>query len=679
MVHINNVKCKGLYSFKDPIELDFPNNTVIVGPNNSGKSNIMRILKILTDSFYQRTQLSYSDIFPDEYNPSLEFSLQFSENETRKILDFFSFPLDKKNDSSDFVPYSNYSILLLLFNFVKIKFTWKREVEGKESDPYLELDFEKTGLKFFGRIFGDFRVSTSFPKQNESREYNNDVRLSDLIQSYDDDKKALEITKEFFNSKNLEDIGSPRIRMDPNKTLPDNGKIIITKLFSYLELSVNSSTESYFSELLGTILHKGFQISSGSKGIQSKNILEIAQKLRTSNRTPVADQDKNVVDFNSVLEEQAFSKAVEFNEILESDGSNLTSFLFSLKNSPKQDARTKFKKIQEGFSRLFENELLEFDVILQYPVSNRSRVWSRTNPVRPTIPTIMIEDKNLKRQFAVDNMGAGILESIYLLTLSYGIENSVILLDEPAVNLHPSLMKSIIKHLQTENSNQFIIITHSPELASYQIFDNNSTIVYVNKHDSSSHVSTLTGEIKEWFEKDRSKLKHQIDARIFFSKCVLLTEGESDRNLLGIVNYLETVDKKYDMLSQDIIITSVGGKKNFPKYRKLLNAFHVPHVILTDVDSKIDVFKSDKTGELSKEKLVTNGNIVTITEGNLEDFMKAVDHEKFSQACTEGGKSKPAVSMEFCKLVTQSNPNMLKSLQDFIEFCVSYPENNVSY
>lgn len=74
-------------------------------------------------------------------------------------------------------------------------------------------------------------------------------------------------------------------------------------------------------------------------------------------------------------------------------------------------------------------------------------------------------------------MGSGVLETIYLLTLAHGIENSVILLDEPAVNLHPSLMKSITNSLQNPSlKNQFIIITHSPELAGYEIFDNKSAL-----------------------------------------------------------------------------------------------------------------------------------------------------------------------------------------------------------
>ena len=672
MVRINNLKCKGLYSFKDQIDIDFSDNMVIVGPNNSGKSNIMRILKIIDDTFYYEKSLSYSDVFIGEYNPWLEFSISFSNEETKKIIEYFSFSQNKQNENFDYIEYDNYDVLISLFDSARLCVSWRRGIKDNDLGCYIKLDFEKTGLKFFSPSLYDFHINNSFPKQDVNHPYDGNVRINDLLKLFTDESTAVQTTDKFFTDISNKSIRSSSIQFDNHHTLSPNGAIKMSDLFSYMDLPVKTSvTSTYFAKLLGTIFHKGFQISSGSRGIQSKPLLEVSQEFFTEGPHVTQTNTGNIDDFNTILTNQAFFKSIEFNNVLKPDGSNLISFLFSLKNSTKQDARIKFKKIQKGFHELFQHYGLDFDIILQY-TKDQPSIWGNSYLAKHTICKIVIDDKNLKRQFEINNVGAGILESIYLLTLSYGVEESIVLLDEPAVNLHPSLMKSIIKILQKNNAkNQFVIITHSPELTQYEIFENSSFIVYVRKHDNSSTVSTLVGYGKEDFDKDRSKLKHQVDTRIFFANGVLLTEGDSDRNIIGITNHLEDMGNEYDLTAHDIIITSVGGKKSFKKHRKLLDSFGIPYVVLSDMDSKKDVFKDEETGELSKDNFASNSNVVLIKEGDLEDLMESISSEKFSQACKEGGKSKPAVSMEFCRLVSESSLESLKSIKDFIRFCIS--------
>ena len=673
MVRINNLKCKGLYSFKDQFDIDFSDNTVIVGPNNSGKSNIMRILKIIDDTFYRKKSLPYSNVFIGEYNPWLEFSISFSNEETKKIVEYFGFSPNKQNNGFDYVEYGNCDVLISLFDSLRLRIDWSRGIEDNDLRPYVTLDFEKTGLTFFSHSLYDFHINKSFPKQGVNHPHDGDARMSDLLKLFINESTAVQITDNFFTGISNKSISSPQIQFNDNNTLSSNGTIKMTNLLSYMGISLNSSiTSTYFAKLLGIIIHKGFQISSGSSGIHSKSFLEISREFLTKGQHITQTNTGNIDDFNTILTDQAFFKSIEVSDALKSDGSNLTSFLFSLKNSPKQDARTKFKQIQEGFHELFEHYNLDFDIILQNGEYYRPGVLGDIS-TKHTIPKIVIDDKNLKRQFEINNVGAGILESIYLLTLSYGVGESIILLDEPAVNLHPSLMKSIIKILQkNDTKNQFIIITHSPELTQYEIFENLSSIVYVRKHGNSSTVSTFVGSEKANFDKDRSKLKHQIDARIFFASGVLLTEGDSDRNIIGITNHLEDMGNAYDLTAHDIIITSVGGNKSFKKYRELLKSFGIPYVILSDMDSKKKIFKDEKTGELSKDNFTADSNIILIKEGNLEDLMKSIDPKIFSQACEEGGKSKPAVSMEFCRLVLKSNSESLKSIKDFVCFCISH-------
>jgi predicted ATPase len=77
--------------------------------------------------------------------------------------------------------------------------------------------------------------------------------------------------------------------------------------------------------------------------------------------------------------------------------------------------------------------------------------------------------------------GSGVVEVLFLLTLSHGLINSVILLDEPAVNLHTPLLKSVMNEITKpaevpEHKNQVIIITHSFELLHYLLFEKESKV-----------------------------------------------------------------------------------------------------------------------------------------------------------------------------------------------------------
>jgi len=277
----------------------------------------------------------------------------------------------------------------------------------------------------------------------------------------------------------------------------------------------------------------------------------------------------------------------------------------------------------------------------------------------------MIQDDNLQRQFVVDQVGAGLLETIYLLTLAHGIENSVILLDEPAVNLHPTLMKSIAKSLQNPKlNNQFIIITHSPELTSYEIFDNKASIIYIRKKQIYSIAKILEGKTKNWFEENRHRLKHQIDPRIFFGKSVLLCEGDSDKNLLdGIVNSLEYTDSKINITQNDVVITHVGGKNSFEKYINLMKNFDIPYLVLGDRDAKT-LFK--KSGTINKNTITFQDNITIIDDGNLEKLMQAIDLDIYHKAEKDNGNSKPAVAFAFAEGISKESPEKLKTIKELL-------------
>ncbi len=663
MVYIKRLKFSGLYSFSKETQIDFSDTSLLVGPNNSGKSNIFRIFKLLVDTFSDRKRLEDHDIYPTSYNPTLETILIFSREETERIIDFFSFHKDKQNNNSEYFQYDNRELLIQLLDTIHMKCMWKRSVE-ESSEPYVQIEFTKCGLKLFGRLFSDFNIFNEFPTKEDDISFHQTKYLTDILEQINNDDDPVKKVSLLFNEIQGK-VGLPYLSINSNSDVSDEANNTLRQLFSFVGFSVGYNQNISFRDLLAVIFRKSIKFSSDRRGITGPTILDLASSLKMApNISPNIEKDP---DFNTILERQAFSKSLEFDDELQIDGSNLASFLFSLKNSEHYANRKKYESIQKAFEQIHSSENLYFDVIIKYEPKKRYRSSSNDNEKsKPKMPVITIFDRKLDLQFPINQVGSGLSETIYLLTLAYGIENSVILLDEPSSNLHPPLMRKLMRVIQKQNpTNQFIIITHSPELVSYHLFENDSEIFYIRRKNKISILKTPNAEIKEWFSKDRNRLRYLIDPRIFFSKAVILTEGESDKDLLsGMANYLELVEKEIDVMGNDVIIISTGGVKNFKRYISLLETFEIPYKGLVDADAK-SLFPNSCI--ITKNSIQGTEPVCVIEGGDLEYFMNNADSESFSKAKQSNGKSKPNLAFAFTQHAIKKNPQSLKVIQDLLK------------
>ena len=165
----------------------------------------------------------------------------------------------------------------------------------------------------------------------------------------------------------------------------------------------------------------------------------------------------------------------------------------------------------------------------------------------------------------------------------------------------------------------------------------------------------MDGRSFELPEKNRNRLRYIIDPGIFFAKCVILVEGESDKLLLlGIWRRLG-LNLKHGMNYNDVMVTPVNGKKNFPTYRKMLDAFGAPYMILADNDAKKLLVKSQT---VHKETGEIGGCTILTTNGNLEDLMKDVDRKAYDRAASNN-KSKIDIVSDFVEEVHDSGENLM--------------------
>ncbi|MCL2459927.1 MAG: AAA family ATPase [Euryarchaeota archaeon] len=148
---------------------------------------------------------------------------------------------------------------------------------------------------------------------------------------------------------------------------------------------------------------------------------------------------------------------------------------------------------------------------------------------------------------------------IFLVEASGAYQNSVILLDEPGVQLHPTAQRNAVAFLKRlSEQNQILYSTHSPFLLDMEGLD---TIHIVSEDTNTTRV--VSGKAA-WSTDDDSlfplegALAYHIVDSLLIQKKQLLIEDITEHWLLQAMNYALGKRGKKTLLT-DIMITPVGG------------------------------------------------------------------------------------------------------------------------
>ena len=651
MVYLKSLEIEGLYSFGERVKFDLSDNTVVVGPNNSGKTNIFKVIDVFVDTFSQQKHLDKSKFSTSSSDASLSVFVKLSEEETHKIIDFLAFYNDVKGNVG-FCNFDNKEILLELFDEIDITLSWEKQIDNRGSIPEIKMDFNKIGLMFFSQGGSELKIYHKFYDNTNSSNYED---LLVILKEIKDDGEKF-FMNNFSENKIqgwveqswLDPIACHECSTDARETLRE--------LLLFLERNADAHGNIIFLNILGKIFSNGIKHSAGNSFdyLSQQEFVQRLQRL-ARNSYPGNTLEKSD-DFLGKLTELLVQINLKPAQTLTSNGSNLSNFLFSLKNSPELSNRRRFASIKKEFNEILGSYGLEFDISLRYQDYARADDSDPVYSAIPTLPTIVFADKKLGVQFEIDGVGSGILEVIYLLSASHGLTNSLILLDEPYAKIHPSLTKSLIDSTKGSD-NQIITITHLPDVAKYEIFEKKSNIAYLRKNDKNSIVKQFDDKTKTWFEEKMQKSVHQIDPQIFFANGVVLVEGSADKNLFDAFATLVESTSKINFGKSNNIVVDVGGKTFLEKSKNLLQSLGIPHVIICDWD----VAEFEEFGTISDQDIEHKNNIFKIAEPHkdLEGFAKSLDPEIYKKVNGEHKKFSPAGNaFTFAEEYAEKNPDL---------------------
>jgi putative ATP-dependent endonuclease of the OLD family len=167
----------------------------------------------------------------------------------------------------------------------------------------------------------------------------------------------------------------------------------------------------------------------------------------------------------------------------------------------------------------------------------------------------------------------------------------VFLFEEPELYLHPRAQRILFGTLASiSNTYQVVVTTHSPIF-----FQPGITAVFVRvaKMDASPKPISTLFPVNFVLDKEKAETFRlaQFDHAEagFFSRCVVLFEGESDDAFISHV--AKVIDEKYDFAGRNVALVRVSGKGNFAKYRTFFESFGIQVKIVADLDALLDGFE----------------------------------------------------------------------------------------
>jgi energy-coupling factor transporter ATP-binding protein EcfA2 len=548
----------------------------LVGPNGSGKTTIFRALKAIRDTFSFGKPVPFNQLCTRGVNPQeidLTLEVEFNTSWEQELITAFlcaslSRPYELPNilspklpqridpvDAKGFAAFSN----------------WLLHVFRPETLPFLFRG--KLHLSYVGQSYENLRITYTF--NHESLPMTITIRPADSVllrgnvpESILGGYSSINGLVDFFQGMNsLQDV----VNLLTGQGFPAESSFDPVACLFYLGekrvmLAIDSSNaqQAYlpaqrrFAELSGNLNLANLSSRSFTFGYVLQLLLKHAFVFTNNLRVPVTD-------IATYSKEEVAKPEIDLDNERE-----IPLLLYHLKIGHLSE-RKRFERIQRSFTELI-GEDLGFDIHASFENTQQSEL---AIDIRVTDPD---------GEIPLAYHGAGVWEALMLSTILDESEGRVILLDEPASNLHPGRQHKLVKTLH-DVPGQVIVVTHSAHMLP-TIAEDFYKVRRMQKTRNGTIVKGLesSGPLKS--SKIEKELNKSSDlAGLLFADGVILVEGETEIGALNEWFPKSAIGQGKAFSDLNLVLYWVGGKPNLPFHIYFLSEFGVPWVVICDGDA----------------------------------------------------------------------------------------------
>lgn len=600
-MQIIQIKLKNFLSFGNLEQsIDFSDFNTIVGPNDSGKTNIFRAIDLIHTLLTERITPSESYYHNKNFERPFKIELKIKlNNEEKNALNnfFISSCLNRDYSGS----------------------TEQRLRSGKVMDMIM--------TKFGNVLFKDFCETITIVATTSRVNYPPDIffklHKNDKILYYerDDVSKKLQNKTGSRSIRGLADIMLEFVKKEHLKVRDfiENGKgqvprikkfpiSLFDEIFDFTDEKISAQFggfrfndyESRYDNTSSFLRIREFvkKINPDEDGVGFHNLISLIFTHAIIKTADVRSRPKPVIDPENLHYQK---------EMINISGENLTKILNSMYYSKNPKIKSQYNAIAKNFKELTNN--IELSMTLdqqrttipqkniieasheQNYLDNRKSLETVTSDKEILHQVIGIQIIKNKIPIPLEFASAGIMELISLLTALIGQKNKIILLDEPALNLHSILQRRVLQIIQEaaiKNSNQIILITHSPYLI------NPENITHLWKFIPSkagTQVINVQNVLRDFDENDQKKTIQRLynsEVRaILFQHGVVFVEGPSDKMVLEKTDRYMTDHKLLgpNIEENEWMVLDVGGKDSMSLFINLAKKLKLPYTSVMDFDS----------------------------------------------------------------------------------------------
>ena len=256
-----------------------------------------------------------------------------------------------------------------------------------------------------------------------------------------------------------------------------------------------------------------------------------------------------------ILDNEKFIPLNQIEEKTSDDYVNIRGLLYALKKREPQKFEDFKKRLLEIFTELNDIDVFHDETLGQFELILHEKL--RKNGTTENV------------SYDINNVGQGMQTLVLMLSTILLLKPSIVLMDEPEVHMHPSLIKEFVKYIQLLSvDTQFIITTHS--LVLIQEVGLDKVFSLKNEIDQKGIIVSKVDDKNKLLETVQ-QLGYEIDTLTYTQKpsVYVFTEGPSDKDF--ILAFAEKAGLQAQINSFSTAFIAMGGKGNRYKLTNLID------------------------------------------------------------------------------------------------------------